>query len=127
MAANPVTPRANLRLEQEKTGSETIVRAAGRITSDTSARLEDALRDLVSQNKSVVLDLSNVDYVDSAGLGALVSIYMHARRTNCHLKIANPKQRILDLFNRSGLAPVFDGRSFDALWEVWSHGSSGDR
>lgn len=125
MAANPVTPPApKLRLEPEKTESETIVRAAGRITSDTSAALENALRDLVSQNKRVVLDLSNVDYVDSAGLGALVSVYMHARRTNCDLKITNPEQRIRDLFKRSGLAPVFEGRSFDVLWEAWSRGSS---
>src|SRR5207302_3579367 len=40
---------------------------------------------------------------------ALVSVYMHARRANCDLEIANPKQRILDLFSRSRLASVFEG------------------
>jgi len=50
-----------------------------------------------------------VDYIDSAGLGALVSIYMHARRAGCDLEIANPKQRIRDLFSRSRLSSVFEG------------------
>ena len=107
MAANPVIRPAELRLEPETKGSETIVRATGRITSTTSATLEQTLRDLVSTNKRVVLDLTGVDYIDSSGLGALVSVYMHAARTTCDLAIANPKPRISDLFGRSRLASVF--------------------
>ena len=120
MAANPVIRAPELKLETEKKDSQTTVRATGRITSATSATLENTLRDLIAEGKRVVLDLTNVDYVDSAGLGALVSVYTHARRANCDLEIANPKQRIRDLFNRSGLASVFEGHSFDVLWEEWS-------
>ena len=40
------------------------------------------------------------------------------------MEMANPKQRIKDLFNRSGLASVFDGPAFDQLWETWSRGNS---
>jgi anti-sigma B factor antagonist len=109
MAAHPVPRPDELRLEPEKTTSETIVRATGRITSATSATLENTLRDLVSANKRVVLDLTNVDYIDSSGLGALVAVYMHATRANCELEIANPKSRIKDLFSRSGLGSVFKG------------------
>jgi anti-sigma B factor antagonist len=124
MATDPVIRPAELRLEPEKRASETAVRATGRITSATSAMLESMLRDLVGGNKRVVLDLTNVDFIDSAGLGALVSVFIHARRTNCDLKIANPKQRVKNLFDRSGLASVFEGSSFDELWEAWSGGSS---
>jgi len=124
MSANPVIRAPELKLETEKKNSETIVRATGRITSSTSATLETNLRDLIAEGKRIVLDLTNVDYVDSAGLGALVSVYVHARRTKCDLKIANPKERIRDLFNRSGLAVVFEGSSFDELWEAWSRGRS---
>jgi anti-sigma B factor antagonist len=124
MAADPVIRGPQLKLETEKNNSETIVRATGRVTLETSATLESTLRDLIAEGKRIVLDLTNVDYVDSAGLGALVSVYMHARRAKCGLEMANPKQRIRDLFNRSGLAPVFEGRAFDALWEAWSRGNS---
>ena len=124
MAANPVSRGPQLKLETEKKDSETTVRATGRVTLETAATLETTLRNLIAEGKRIVLDLTNVDYVDSAGLGALISVYMHARRTKCDLEIANPKQRIRDLFNRSGLASVFEGRSFDVLWEAWSRGSS---
>jgi anti-sigma B factor antagonist len=107
MATQPVPLPSELTLETEKKSSETIVRATGRITSSTSAMLENTLRDLVSDNERVVLDLTQVDYIDSSGLGALVSAYMHARRINCALEIANPKQRVRDLFSRSGLAKIF--------------------
>jgi len=125
MASNPVIRAPELKLETEKKESEMTVRLTGRITLSTSATLDNSLRDLITEGKRIVLDLTNVDYIDSAGLGALVSVYMHATRTKCHLKITNPKQRIRDLFNRSGLASVFEGHSFDALWEAWSRGSSG--
>jgi anti-anti-sigma factor len=127
MAGNPVSRAPELKLETERKNSETTVRATGRITLNTNAMLENAVRDLTGEGKRIVLDMTNVDYIDSAGLGTLVSIYMHARRANCNLKIANPKQRVRDLFNRSGLAPVFEGHSFDALWEAWANtGRSGD-
>jgi anti-sigma B factor antagonist len=108
MAANPVVPLVELRLEPEKKSSETIVRATGRVTSATSATLEKTLRDLVSGNKRVVL-LANVDYIDSSGLGTLVTVYLHARRSNCDLELANPRQRIRDLFRVSRLLSVFEG------------------
>jgi anti-sigma B factor antagonist len=124
MAVNPVIRAPELKLETEKKDSETTVRATGRIVLSSSPTLENTLRDLIAEGKHVVLDVTNVDYIDSAGLGALVSVYMHARRTKCDLKIANPKQRIRDLFGRSGLASVFEGSSFDVLWDAWSRGSS---
>ena len=89
--------------------ARSIVRATGRITASTASILEAPLRKLVSANKRVVLDLTGVEFIDSAGLGALVSVYMHARGNNCELEIANPKQRLRDLFNRSRLSAVFSG------------------
>ncbi len=107
MAANPVPRPEELRLEPEKRGSEIFVRATGRITSSTAAKFESVLRDLVSDNKRVVLDMTEVDYIDSSGLGSLVAVYMHASRSKCELELANPKMRLKDLFSRSGLASVF--------------------
>lgn len=121
MAANPATRFPELKLEVEKQDSGTTVRASGRITSGTSDLLENTLRALILEGKGIVLDLASVDYVDSAGIGALVTVFLYARRTKCHLKIANPKERIKDLFNRSGLAALFEGDSFDSLWTAWSH------
>ena len=65
---------------------------------------------MIPGSKRLVLDLTNVGYIDSSGLGALVSAYMHARRAHCDLEIANPRQQIKDLFSTSKLAAVFEGR-----------------
>src|SRR5580700_6691380 len=121
MAANPVSHAPELKVETEKTNSGTIVRPTGRIVVETSTKLESTLRDLMPEGKRIMLDVTRVDYIDSAGLGALVSVYMHARRTSCALEIANPKQSIRDLFNRSGLGPVFKGERFDVFWKSWSY------
>ena len=121
MASNPVSRNPELQFKTEKNDSESTVCATGRIVNATSPALDKTMRELVAEGKRIVLDLTNVNFVDSSGLGALVSIYMHAGRAKCGLKIANPKERIRDLFKRSGLAPVFEGDSFDALWEAWSH------
>jgi anti-sigma B factor antagonist len=107
MAANPILRIEELRLEPERKVSETLVRATGRITSSTAAMFENSLRELVSNDRRVVLDLTNVDYIDSSGLGALVAVYMHASRTKCELELANPKTRVKDLFSRSGLLSFF--------------------
>jgi anti-sigma B factor antagonist len=127
MSANPSIRTPELKLETETNDKETIVRATGRITLSSSGVLDKALRELIANGKRIVLDLANVDYIDSAGLGALVSVYMHARRSYCDLMIANPKQRVKDLFKRSGLASVFEGRAFDKLWEAWAGGTSGGK
>lgn len=100
----------DLKLETAKQGGETIVRATGRITSATASSLETTLRSQITIGKAVVLDLAHVDYVDSAGLGALVSVYIHAKKEYCDLFICNPNPRVRDLFNQSGLASVFQNR-----------------
>jgi anti-sigma B factor antagonist len=107
MVANPVSRPEELRLEPEQGTSEVVVRATGRITSSTSTKFEETLRDLLSHDKRLVLDLTNVEYIDSSGLGSLVAVYMHASRINCELELANPRTRVRDLFSRSGLASFF--------------------
>jgi anti-anti-sigma factor len=108
MATSPIrTPQ--FKLEIEKTESEATVRVIGRITSDSSPSLANTVRDLVPNRKRVVLDLTNVDHIDSSGLGALVNMFMHARRENCDLELTNQKPRIRDLFRASRLDSVFEG------------------
>lgn len=108
MAANPI-PAPELQLDTEKTENEIVVRGTGRINAATSASLQATVRELIPHTKKIVIDLNGVEYVDSSGLGALVSIYMAANRAECELEISNPRQRIRDLFMMSKLSSVFEG------------------
>lgn len=115
MAANPV-PVPELELVTEKKGDQILVRGVGRITASTAQELQNTIRSLIPGAKRIVLDLSEVNYIDSSGLGALVSVYLSASKSHCELEMANPKQRIRDLFKLSRLATVFEGRPEYAGW-----------
>ena len=108
MAANPVVPTPELQLNTDKKGEATIVHGSGRITSTTSDLLQKTIRALIPETKRIVLDMTEVDYIDSSGLGALVSVYLAAGRAQCVLELANPKPRIRDLFELSRLQAVFE-------------------
>ena len=107
----PVTPIPipELTLEAVKTPEEILVQCSGRITSSTSEILQIKVRSLIPETKCLVLDLADVNYIDSSGLGALVSVYMAAKRRRCQLKLLNLSQRLQELFLITQLSSVFEG------------------
>ena len=109
MAANPVTPISDLSLETVKSPEEVIVRCSGKIISSTSAQLQTLVRSLIPETPCVVIDLTDVSYLDSSGLGAIVGLYVSAKRQNCRLKLINLSQRLQQLFRLTKLASIFEG------------------
>ena len=107
--SNPGAPSPELKLDVEKTPQEIIVRCAGRITSGTAEQLKTTVRPLIPDNKRIVLDLTNVSFLDSSGLGAIVGFWVSAKKAKHELKLANANQRIVDLFLMSNLAAIFQG------------------
>ena len=108
MSATP-GPISELNLETTKNPEETIVRCTGKITSSSSPLLQSTVRNLIPETKCVVLDLTNVSYMDSSGLGAVAGLYFSAKRQNSRLKLINLNQRLKDLFRLTNLASVFEG------------------
>jgi anti-sigma B factor antagonist len=108
VAANSI-PTPELQLTTERKSDAIIVSGVGRISADTAVTLQNTVRNLIPDTKRIILDLTGVEYVDSSGLGALVSIYVAANNAHCMLELANPKQRVRDLFKMTKLASFFDG------------------
>jgi anti-sigma B factor antagonist len=108
MSATP-SPISELNLETTKNPEETTVRCTGKITSGSSPLLQTTVRNLIPETKCVVLDLTNVSYMDSSGLGAIAGLYFSAKRQNSKLKLINLNQRLQELFRLSHLASVFEG------------------
>jgi anti-sigma B factor antagonist len=108
MAANPI-PISELTLETVKAPGETIVRCTGKMTSSTTAQLQSTVRGLIPETECIVLDLTDVSYMDSSGLGAIVGLYLSAKRQHCALKLINLNQRLKELFRLTKLASVFEG------------------
>jgi anti-sigma B factor antagonist len=110
MAAKPLPSSQELHLRTEKKPEEVIVHASGKITSATSDLLQGTIRELIPIAKRIVLDMAGVPYIDSSGIGALVSVYLAASRAQCEMALVNTQSRIRDLFEMSRLTAVFENR-----------------
>ncbi len=90
---------AQLDVTIDTTPSEMTVHCTGRITSDTTELLKTTVRPLLLQSKRVALDLANVSYMDSSGLGTLVALYTTANAASCQFKLINLNQRVKELLS----------------------------
>lgn len=98
-----------MNLETVRTPEDITIRCAGRITSGTSTLLQTTVRSLMPETKSLVLNLTDVNHMDSSGLGTIVGLYVSAKRQRCGLKLINLNQRLQELFRITKLASVFEG------------------
>ena len=82
----------------------------GRITlGEGSVQLRDAIRDLIGKGqKHLLLDMGDVNYIDSSGLGELVSAYTTARNQGAALKLLKLTKKVHDLLQLTKLYTVFD-------------------
>ena len=95
----------------------TIVDLSGRIVlGEGSATLRDTVHDLLSKElKRIVLNLGDVNYIDSSGLGELVSAFTAAKKQGAELKLLNLTKKVHDLLQITKLYTVFDVKDDEAL------------
>jgi len=107
VAADPVVPAPELQFETEATASEITLHFAGRVVSSTSPLFRDAIKRVISEKKAIVLDFSKVSYIDSSGLGAMVGVWVSAKREGCDLKLASLTDRMKELLRLTNLDKFF--------------------
>jgi anti-sigma B factor antagonist len=101
-------------LTTRKVGDVTVIDAVGRITlGEGASSFRDAIRDLVTQgDRKLLLNLAEVTYIDSSGIGELVSGFTTVTNQGGQLKLLNLTKRIQDLLQITKLYTVFE--VFDA-------------
>lgn len=109
---------AHLTINERNAGDVTILDLSGKITiGEGSVQLRDAVRRLLEQgHKNLLIDLGGVDYVDSSGIGELVSCYTTTKNQGGHLKLLNLTKKIKDLLSITKLLTVFE--TFDSEEEA---------
>ena len=91
-------------------GGVSIVDFSGRITlGEGSAMIRGMIKELADGGqKKILLNLADVDYIDSAGIGELVSAFTTVRNAGGELKLLNLTKRVVDLLQITRLYTVFD-------------------
>jgi len=94
----------------------TIVDLSGRITlGEGSVLLRDMVRDLVTKGqRKILLNLGDVTYIDSSGIGELVSAFTTVRNQGGELKLLNLTKKVHDLLQITKLYTVFDVKDDEA-------------
>jgi len=88
----------------------TVLDISGRITlGEGNVILREVVRDLADKGaKAIVLNLGEVQYIDSSGIGELVKAHTTIRNQGGHLKLTNLNKRVNDLLQLTRLSAVFD-------------------
>jgi len=99
-----------MKASSRKVDGVTIVDLSGRITlGEGSVVLRDTVKELSTQgNKKILLNLGDVTYIDSSGIGELVSAYTSVRNAGGELKLLNLTKKVHDLLQITKLYTVFD-------------------
>jgi len=100
----------SVKLNNRKVGDVTVMDVSGRITlGEGSSALRDSLRELIAQgDKKILLNLSDVSYIDSSGIGELVSGFTSVANAGGTLKLLGLTKRVKDLLQITKLYTVFD-------------------
>src|SRR5206468_8116491 len=98
-----------MKITQHSVGDVTVIVPVGRIVTEDGDVLRNVVDTLVQQGRvKIVLDLQDVTYIDSSGLGLMVSKYVSARRRGGDVKLLRPTARSLHLLEITHLAQVFE-------------------
>jgi anti-sigma B factor antagonist len=100
----------SVKLTTRKVEDVTVIDAAGRITlGEGSTSFRDTVRKLVAAgDKKIVLNLAEVSYIDSSGIGELVSAFTSVANQSGQLKLLNLTERIKGLLQITKLYTVFE-------------------
>jgi len=100
----------NMTTSTRQVGGVTVVDIRGRIVlGEESAALRSLVGDLLNQgHKKILLNLGEVNYIDSSGLGHLVSAFTSVRKQDGELKLLNLTKKVHDVMQITKLYTVFD-------------------
>ena len=88
-------------------GDESVVHCRGTLVSGACSYLHKEVYPLIADSKRILLDLTDLQWVDSMGLGALVRLHVVAKKNGCQMQLVNVGPRVKDLLVLTNLLGVF--------------------
>jgi anti-sigma B factor antagonist len=98
-----------MKITERRVGDVTILELHGRLVMDEDTSCTELIDDLVRQGRiRLILDLRDVSYIDSAGVGALIAKYVSLRRRGGDLRLVSLSDRVRRVITIARLLDVFD-------------------
>jgi anti-sigma B factor antagonist len=98
-----------LRISTREQSGVVVVDCAGRIVfGDEAIQLRETVKGLLERPRPVVINMKDVSYLDSGGLGTLVGLFTSAQRDGSTIKLAALNGRVIDLLQITKLVTVFE-------------------
>jgi anti-sigma B factor antagonist len=85
-----------------------LVKCKGRLVFGHTDVLNDGVKDLLPKSKRMVIDLGEVTYMDSSGLGTVVRIYVSAKASRCELQLLNLAPQVRQMFGVTRILSLFE-------------------
>jgi anti-sigma B factor antagonist len=94
-------------VEIERVGATALVKCGGKLVAGVNDFLYTEVSRLIPDTKRIVLDLSELAYMDSMGLSTIIRLYVSARAAGCELELINLGKRVRELLGITNLLSVF--------------------
>ncbi len=108
MSTDASIPARTLHLHIYDWESATVVQCTGRLTVETAPQLKTEVKALLAAKRRLILDMSELGYMDSSGLGALVALYISAKGAHCEFELLNVTPKIRELLSMTNVLSVFE-------------------
>ena len=98
---------SRLSVDLERDGATAIVRCSGKLVAGVNDFLYTEVSGLIPGSKRIILDLTNLAYMDSMGLGTIIRLYVSAKSAGCGLELINIGERVKQLLGFTHLLSLF--------------------
>jgi anti-sigma B factor antagonist len=103
------SPLVYLNVEVEPHTDRYLIRCRGKLIAGVCGTLYQKVHGLIADRKPIVLDLADLEWIDSMGIGTLVRLHAGCRHADGHLQLINANKRVKELLGLTGLLGVFAG------------------
>ena len=108
MPENAVKPALQLTIATSTEGDAAIVRCSGKLVTGSKEVLQTEVRSLLPGAKRIVLDLTDLGYMDSSGLGSIIGLYVSVKNAGGRLEVINLSARVRQLFSMTNVLSLFE-------------------
>lgn len=109
MGGQPGMPQARtFRMQTVTKNAVTTIRCSGRLKYESCEPFKRHVKELIPESQRIVLDLTELEHLDSSGLGAIVSLYVSCRGADCPLQLINLSKNVRELLGLTKVLSLFE-------------------